>query len=538
MMSSQLDNLAIDKASEIVAEFLSGEKLEETQVIRIRLAVEEILLEYQGHLGENAKFSLTCARRLGKLRIELGFPGERIDPFADNGEAREDGAELMHAILANLGYAPVWQYKNGVNLVTFTPKKKKPSQFRSLLLALVLVLAVACGGASLLLPETVRTFLTADLVGPLFSTFMGVLTAVAGPMIFLSVAWGIYSIGDTATLGRIGKRMIQRFLLISAAVGALAALLYIPCFPFTLSGGGGALNFSELYHLILDMIPGNLLTPFTESNPTQIVAVAAMLGLSLLILGNKATAAATLVEQSNYIVQLLMEGISSLVPCFVFASIFNMIAGGELMELKKAYKLLPLMVAVQLLLLILYVGAVCIRKRVGPTVLLKKMLPTVAICLTTASSSAAFSTNVDCCKQELGIDQRIINFGVPLGQVLFMPGAIIQFLVSALCMAEIYGVEINLGWLITAVLVAVVLAIAAPPVPGGALTSYTMMFIQLDLPADAIAVIIALNMVLEFITTTVNVACLQMELVELSGSLELLDGETLRSSSSLTAPTK
>lgn len=62
------------------------------------------------------------------------------------------------------------------------------------------------------LPEKTVNFLSEEMITPVFDTFMGLLSAVAGPLIFLSVAGGIYNIGDIATLGKVGKRMIGRFL--------------------------------------------------------------------------------------------------------------------------------------------------------------------------------------------------------------------------------------------------------------------------------------------------------------------------------------
>ena len=58
-------------------------------------------------------------------------------------------------------------------------------------------------------------------------------------------------------------------------------------------------------------------------------------------------------------------------------------------------------------------------------------------------------------------------------------------------------------------------------------TIYTILFLQLNIPAEAIAIVIALNVVLEFVATAVNLSCLQMELVELSASLDMLDREKL-----------
>lgn len=522
MSMTGLTNENIDLAAAQAEEFLRGCGLEGKDCLRLRLTIEETLLKYQEATGPDGLFSIRCVKRLGRSRIELAFPGERLDPALSQ---EETDSEVLRGLLAGMGAAPSWQYKNGVNLVSFAPPRKKPSQVLTLLASIVL--AVVCGLLGLLLPEEARLFLSQDLVSPLFNTFMGLLTAVAGPMIFLSVTWGIYSIGDTATLGRIGSKMIGRFLVISLLVGVGMLGLFLPFFSLSRSGNA-SFNFRELLEMVLDIIPGNFFTPFTEGNPLQIIFVAVLIGLALLVLGSKTTVAASFIEQSNYIVQLIMEGISALVPLFVFGSIFTMILNKNFAALAGAYKWPLLVLLGETVLVAVYLLMVSIRKKVGIGMLMKKLFPTFLICLSTASSSAAFSTNVETCEKDLGIDKRIVNFGIPLGQVVFMPGAITMFLAAGLCMGELYHVEMSPGWLVSALLIAVVLAVAAPPVPGGALTCYTMLFTQLNVPTEAITIAITLNIIMDFVATAVNVLCLQTELVELAGGLEMLDTEALR----------
>lgn len=516
-----LSNENIDTRIKEAEQFLSEASVDSKDMIRIRLAMEEALLTYQKVLGETESFSLRCVKRLGRLRIELSVPGLRYDPFA----GEEEGGEILRGILAGMGVAPVWQYKNGVNQIIFTPRKRKPSQI--LLLALSVVLAAVCGGICTLLPEYIRSFLSVQLITPIFNTFMGLLTAIAGPMIFLSVVWGVYSIGDTATLSKIGKRMILRFLLMSFLLALLAGAAMLPFFPLT-GSGGSSFDFAQLLQMVLDIVPGNFFTPFTQANPLQIIFVAVVIGLAMLVLGAKVTTVASFVEQSNSVIQLIMEAVSGLIPFFVFGSIFNMILSGSISTLLQSSKLLPIMLLGHVLVCAVYLLLVCVRKRVSLAIFVKKVAPTFLIGLSTASSAAAYSTNVDCCEKQLGIDRQIINFGIPLGQVVFMPGAAVIFLAAGLCMAEVYGVPISPAWLISALLITVVLAVAAPPVPGGGLTCYTMLFLQLNIPAEAVAITIALNVILEFFGTAVNLFCLQAELVELAGSLDRLDVETLR----------
>ena len=109
-----------------------------------------------------------------------------------------------------------------------------------------------------------------------------------------------------------------------------------------------------------------------------------------------------------------------------------------------------------------------------------------------------------------------------------MMGASMMFMAASLCMAEIYNISISPSWILTALIISVVLAIAAPPIPGGGLTCYTMLFVQLNIPAEAIPLMIALNVITEFLGTAVNIMCLQMDLVELAGDLNMLDYDTLR----------
>lgn len=461
MEQYKLTNENIDQVSLTIEKTLGEWGADTRSLLKTRLAAEETLLKYQEAFGAEARFQQKCTRRLNHIRLEFSVPGERLNPF-ETGEETE--SEILQGLLANMGMAPVWQYRNGENLILFTPKKKKRSQMVSLVLAVLL--AFLCGGLCRFLPEGAQSFLAKQFISPIFDRFMGLLSAIAGPMIFLSVAWGIYSIGDTATLGRIGKKMIGRFLLMSVVLTLLACLAVRAFFSLE-QGNGGVFDFSELFSMILDIVPGNFFTPFTEGNPLQIIFVAVLIGMAMLILGRKATVAAAFVEQSNYIVQLIMEAVSSFVPLFVFGSLLNMVLNNDFSVFLHTYKLFFAMLLGDLIVLAVYVCLVCKKQRVKPKVLLEKMTPTFLIALTTASSSAAFAENMDCCEKELGIDKKIVNFGVPLGQVIFMPGVSILFLAVGFCMAESYGVTVSPVWTAAAFLIVIVLAVAAPPIPGG-----------------------------------------------------------------------
>lgn len=176
----------------------------------------------------------------------------------------------------------------------------------------------------------------------------------------------------------------------------------------------------------------------------------------------------------------------------------------------------------------IYIAVLSLRIHISPRLLIKKLLPTFIIAVTTASSSAAFATELDTCTKKLGIDERIANFGVPLGNVLYMPGGALYFLVIGLFMAEFYSIDINPLFITILIIMSTLLAIATPPIPGGTITCYTVFFSQLGIPLEALSIAIALDLVMDFIITAMNLACLQIELTEVSHQMGMLNLNTLK----------
>lgn len=516
----------IDAASEKIEEQLALFSVDKRNVLRFRLMFEEILLNYRDRFGEENEFVLRCEKRFSGLRIVVAVAGENFEPFASSENEDDYSPESLRVMLANMGLAPGHRYKNGENIITLSPEKKRRASTVVWLLAAVLF-AVAAGLLCLRLPENARELLSVEIIEPVTGKFMGFLSAIAGPLIFLSVLWGIYSIGDVASFGRIGKRMISRFLLMSALLLMIVGFATVPF--FTLSSGiSDKTDFSDLYQMLLDIVPSNLVTPFTEGNTLQIVFIAILFGAALLVLNDQTTVVSKIVEQLDYMVQFIMKCLNWFIPLIVFLSIFNMIIKNNSAIGSTALKPMLLTLMGLAVIMVIYIGIVCVHRRISPVLFMKKLLPTFIIALTTASSSAAFSTNLETCEGKLGIDKKIINFGLPLGQSVFMPAAAVVFFDMGICMAETFRVPITAAMLVNLFIISLVLAIAAPPVPGGFAACITILITQLGIPEAAIPIVIAMSVILDFPCTATNLFCLQAELTELAGNLDMLDMGILR----------
>jgi Na+/H+-dicarboxylate symporter len=248
----------------------------------------------------------------------------------------------------------------------------------------------------------------------------------------------------------------------------------------------------------------------------------------MLILSSRVSGIFKLVEQLSSIVQTIMAGLSSMLPILILVLFTGMIAGGNLGTILDSWKTVLVIVLLTVGCFVLNLLRIALMKKVSPLVLLKKAWPTLMICLTTASSAAAFSTNVRDANKKLGIDKRLVEFGIPLGQVLFMPGFVALLFGMAVGFAEPCNIEITLPWLIIACFTSLLVSFAVPPVPGGAMMGFTVVFAQLGIPMDVMGVALAINAITDFPCTAVNVSGWQLTMIDVADSLHMLDKETLR----------
>lgn len=87
--------------------------VEEKPCVAFRIALEELLLTYRDHIGENAAFLLRLRKRRGTLNVFLTVAGESLDPFTQNNE-------VLSRVLERFTDLPVWRYEKNTNHVSFT----------------------------------------------------------------------------------------------------------------------------------------------------------------------------------------------------------------------------------------------------------------------------------------------------------------------------------------------------------------------------------------------------------------------------------
>ena len=98
---------------EKVGKFLAKCGVDRREALRIKLTFEEVLLEYQAKFGEKAIFKVRLLKRLSSIKVEIIVEGESYNALVKN----SDEGDVIQGLLAGIGLAPTWNYKNGKNYI-------------------------------------------------------------------------------------------------------------------------------------------------------------------------------------------------------------------------------------------------------------------------------------------------------------------------------------------------------------------------------------------------------------------------------------
>jgi len=513
-----------DEISEQIGDFCAQYLAEKRDVLRYRLSAEECLLSWLTEESIGKTLSLKFAKRaFGTPTITLIFSGCENNPLEKDNEN-----EYFHgSVLRTLGLGPSYAYTKDNNILQFDVVGYSDNTVLLFVGVIVAALLVGILG-NIFIPEAVRAGINEIVLAPVYDLFLKLLSLVSGPLIFLSVAWGIYGIGDTASLSKIGKSVILTYIRDTFAACACGLILL---FMFKINYSSSRVSLSqasELINMIFSCVPQNIVEPFYTGNTLQIIFLAIVVGISLIYLGKKTAGVAAAIEQVNIMLQHMMGFISKLVPGLIFVVVISLFWSGTLDVIKEAWRFFLALIVGAIVIAAALILTVSVKYKLNPIVFIKKCLPTFVIALLTASSAATFDKTVAICNKELGIDPSVTSFGVPLGMVMHNPIAALNNLIAVLFFSEVYKIQCNYVTLIIAVIVSSILAIASPPIPGGGLIVYTMLFTQFGIPLEGIAVISAIDLVTDFIITATEMLCLFPGMVIAADKVGKLNVDVLR----------
>jgi DAACS family dicarboxylate/amino acid:cation (Na+ or H+) symporter len=127
------------------------------------------------------------------------------------------------------------------------------------------------------------------------------------------------------------------------------------------------------------------------------------------------------------------------------------------------------------------------------------------VAFSTSSSSATLSTSLKVAQEQLKLRPETSNFVLTVGATGNQNGTALFEGVVVLFLAQVFGVQLDIGQQITVVLMSVLAGVGTAGVPGGSIPLIIVVLKSVGVPADGIAIILGVDRLLDMSRTLVNV---------------------------------
>ena len=354
--------------------------------------------------------------------------------------------------------------------------------------------------------ELAKTYLQ-----PLGDLFIRLIRMVVVPLVIATIIAGAAGISDTSKLGRVATKVLIVFAIttaISVTIGLLFAGFIQPGVGLNLSTEGLAAKVvtpPKLVDTLLAIVPINPIEAFAKGNMLQIIFFAVIFGFGLSGLGERGKPVLRFFE----IVGDTMVRVTHMVMLYAPIGVFGLMSYtvsrhglGVLLPLAKL--ILSSFLATATLVIFVLVPLVVILGRTPMKKFLKGIFEPWLIAFTTCSSAAALPANLAAARR-LGATKSIASFSIPLGNTVNMNGTAVYMGVCSIFAAEVYGLDLSMADQVTIVLMGVLAAIGTAGVPGAGLIMTTIIFTQVGIPLEAVALIAGVDRILDMIRTSINV---------------------------------
>ncbi|MDD3844327.1 MAG: dicarboxylate/amino acid:cation symporter [Bacteroidales bacterium] len=350
--------------------------------------------------------------------------------------------------------------------------------------------------------------------------FIRALKMIAIPIVFSSLVMGVSSLGGYKDLGRLAGKTFAFYFFTTA----LAATIGIVAVNILKPGIGADLNLSEsvddlavtslsFTDQIVSIVPDNIFADLSKGNFLPVIFFAILFGFFITKATDKHKVILSDFFDAAFEVFMKMTlTIVKFTPYGVFAIVSNIVADQQ----GDPEKLYSIVSSLGLYTLVVWGGCIIHAglvlpglvygfTRLNPYKHIKQMSVPLLTAFSTCSSGATLPLTIRDSQEKTGISTKITSFVLPLGSTINMNGTALYEGVTAIFIAQAYGIDLSVGQQFVIVLTSVLASVGAAGIPMAGLVMIAVVLGAVGLPLEGIGLILAVQQLCDMIRTSVNV---------------------------------
>uniref|UniRef100_A0A3P9H465 Amino acid transporter n=1 Tax=Oryzias latipes TaxID=8090 RepID=A0A3P9H465_ORYLA len=360
------------------------------------------------------------------------------------------------------------------------------------------------------------------------------------PLVVSSLVTGLAGL-DAKSSGRLGTRAMVYYMsttVIAAVLGVILVLLIHPGNPKLRANLGLGKKNDEVssvdafFDLIRNLFPENLVQACFQQVPTNRTRappqftikrslqfksgmnVLGLIGFFVafgVIMGKMGEKAKLMLEFFNVLNEIVMKLVGAImwyspfgIACLICGKIIS------IADLEVVARQLGMYMVTVIVGLIIHGGIflpliyfVIVKK--NPFTFFMGIFQAWVTALGTASSAGTLPVTFRCLEENLGIDKRVTRFVLPVGATINMDGTALYEAVAAIFIAQMNGIDLDWGQIITVSMTATLASVGAASIPSAGLVTMLLILTAVGLPTQDISLLVAVDWLLDRFRTSVNV---------------------------------
>ena len=349
------------------------------------------------------------------------------------------------------------------------------------------------------------------VIGTAFIYFLKMLVV---PLVFASIYVAILGLGSLEHLKNIGLKTIGLYLL-TTALAVLLAIIAMNIFNVGEVVSSDGLEYAKastiapfsLSTMILSFIPTNIFNSLSSGAMMQIIVFAILFGVASLFLKEEEQKlmVSFFTAISNAMLKMA-EWVILMTPIGVFSLISYVIADQGIDVILGLWKYILLVVGVIVFHAVVTLPAVLAYfGKINPYKYLSDIREAPIMAFSTASSAATLPVSMRVSEEMGGVSKKTASFVLPLGATVSMDGTAAYLTVAVLYIANLAGVTLSFGDQLLLGITVVALSVGVAALPSASLVMMVVILNQLGLPTEYIALIVAVDRILDMCRTSLNV---------------------------------
>lgn len=350
-----------------------------------------------------------------------------------------------------------------------------------------------------------------QVIGQMFISFLKMLVV---PLVFSSIYVSIVGLGSLERLKTIGLQTIGLYIL-TTALAVLLAIIAINIFPIGETVSAEGLEYAKasqvaefsLSAMLLSFIPTNIFKSLSDGAMMQVIVFVILFAIASLHMEEHRQR--TMLDFFTAITNAMLtmaEWIIKLTPIGVFSLISYVIADQGIDVVLGLWKYMLLVLGVLFMHVFVTLPTVLsILAKVNPYNYLSTIREAPIMAFSTASSAATLPVSMRVVEEVGGVDKKNASFVLPLGATVSMDGTAAYLSIAVLYISHLAGVDLSFSEQLFIGISVVALSVGVAALPSASLVMMVVILNQVGLPVEYIALIVAVDRILDMARTSVNV---------------------------------